>query len=157
MSVIAIRAIRPDDKARIVRAFQGLDRRSVYLRFFSYKKELSEEELRGVSECDGVREVVLVATVGSGDQEIIVGVSGYLCTGVGAEIAFTVAEDFQGRGIATRLLRQLAEIARDRGILQLEADALTENTPILNVLRHSGLRMRASQGAGIVHATIFPA
>lgn len=155
MSEIPIRAVRPDDRERIIRAFQALDRRSVYLRFFSYKKELSEEELRRVTDCDGVSEVVLVATVGSDDQEIIVGLGGYVRTGATADIAFAVEEDFQGRGIATRLLRQLADIARENGILQLEADVLAENTPMLNVLRHSGLRMRESQREGVVHATLF--
>lgn len=155
MSEITIRAVRPDDTERIVRAFQALDRRSVYLRFFSYKNELSEDELRRVTESDGVSEVALVATVGSGDQEIIVGLGDYVRTGAAADIAFAVEEDFQRRGIATRLLQQLAHIARDHEIVQFEADVLAENTPMLNVLRHSGLRMRESQSEGVIHVTLF--
>ena len=122
MSDITIRAVRPDDRERIVRAFQALDRRSVYLRFFSYRKALSEEELRRVTECDGVSEAVLVATVGSGSRETIVGVGGYVRTGAGADVAFAVEEDFQGRGVASRLLQQLAGIARLNGIERFEAD-----------------------------------
>ena len=154
MSGITIRAVRPDDKERIVRAFRALDRRSVYLRFFSYRKELSEQELRRVTECDGVSEARLVATVGSGDREVIVGLGEYARSGAAAEIAFAVEEDFQRRGIARRLLRQLADMARANGIVRFEADVLAENTPMLTVLRHSGLPMRASQGAGVVHATL---
>jgi GNAT superfamily N-acetyltransferase len=154
VSDITIRAVRPDDKEGIVKAFRALDRRSVYLRFFSYRKELSEEELRRVTGCDGVSEAVLVATVGSGDQETIVGLGGYVRSGAAADIAFAVEEDFQGRGIAGRLLQRLAHIARANGITRFEADVLAENTPMLTVLRHSGLAMRASQGQGVVHATL---
>ena len=152
---MTIRAVRPDDKERIVKAFRGLDRSSVYLRFFSYKKDLEAEELRRVTECDGVSEAALVATVGSGEREIIVALGEYMRSGAAAHIAFAVEEDFQRRGIASRLLRQLAAIARANGIAQFEADVLAENTPMLAVLRNSGLRMRTSHGQGVVHATLF--
>ena len=155
VSEITIRAIRPDDKERIVRAFQALDRRSVHLRFFSHKKTLSNEELRRVTECDGVSEAVLVATVGSGDREVIVGVGSYVRSGAAADIAFAVEEDFQGRGIASRLLQQLVDIARANGIGRFEADVLAENAPMLAVLRKSGLRMRTSCAQGVVHAALF--
>lgn len=151
---VSIRAVRPDDRERIVKAFRGLDRRSVYLRFFFHKKELNDEELRRVTECDGVSEAVLVATVGSGDQEIIVGLANYVRSGAAADIAFAVEEDFQGRGIASRFLQQLVGIARANGILQFEADVLAENAPMLAVLHNSGLPMRTSQEQGVVHATL---
>ena len=152
---VSIRAVRPDDRERIVKAFQGLERGSVYLRFFSYKKGLTEEELRRVTECDGVSAAVLVATVGIGDREIIVGLGGYVRSGAAADIAFAVEEDFQRRGIASRLLRQLAELARANGITRFEADVLSENTPMLAVLRNSGLRMQTSHAQGAVHATLL--
>jgi RimJ/RimL family protein N-acetyltransferase len=155
MSAITIRAVRSDDKERIVKAFRALDPRSVYLRFFSLRKEPGEQELRRITECDGVNEVVLVATVGSGDQEIIVGLGNYVRSGTAADIGFAVEEDFQGRGIASRLLQQLAHIARSNGIRQLEADVLAENTPMLKVLRRSGLAIRESPEQGVVHSTLF--
>ena len=152
---ITIRAVRPDDKERIVSAFHALDRHSVYLRFFSYRKELGAEELRLVTECDGVSEAVLVATVGSGDEQIIVGLGSYVRIGAAAEIAFAVEEDFQGRGIASELFRQLADIARANGIVRFLADVLAENAPMLAVFRKSGLQMRTSQEHGVVHVTLF--
>jgi GNAT superfamily N-acetyltransferase len=155
LSPVTIRAVRPDDKERLVKAFRGLDRGSVYLRFFSYKKALEDEELRRVTECDGASVARLVATVGGCDREIIVGLGEYARSGAAAEIAFAVEEDFQGRGIASRLLRELVDIARANGIVRFEADVLAENTPMLAVLRNSGLRMRTSHGQGVVHATLF--
>ena len=152
---ITIRAVRPDDKQRIVNAFRGLERDSIYLRFFSHKKELEDEELRRVTECDGTSHAVLVATVGSGERETIVALGSYVRSGLAAEIAFAVEEDFQRRGIASQLLRQLTDIARANGIERFEADVLAENPPMLTLLRNSGLRMRTSQEHGVVHATLF--
>jgi RimJ/RimL family protein N-acetyltransferase len=154
VSDTVIRVIRPEDKERITRAFHALDPRSVYLRFFSCKKALSEEELRRVTQCDGVSEAVLVATDGSGDREIIVGLGHYVRSGAAAEIAFVVDEDFRGRGIASRLLRQLVDLARANGIARFEADVLAENMAMLAVFRNSGLRMRTSRAQGVVHATL---
>ena len=155
MTGITIRAVRPDDKERLVTAFKALEPRSVYLRFFSLKKELSDQELRRVTECDGASEVALVATIGGDDRETIVAMGNYVRAGAAAEIAFAVEEDFQGRGIAARLLRQLADIARTNGVSQLEADVLAENTPMLKVFRKSGLRMRERRSQGVVHATLL--
>ena len=154
-SPIAIRAVRPDDKERIVRAFRGLDPRTIYLRFLAPRKELSQEDLRRITECDGARAVALVATVGSGEDEIIVGLGRYVATGAAAEVAFVVEEDFQRLGIAGRLLRELARIARANGLARLEADVLPENVPMLRVLRRSGLPRREHLVDGLVHATLF--
>ena len=151
---IAIRPVRPDDKERVVRAFRGLDRASVYLRFFSYKKDLEEGELRRVTECDGVNHAVLVATAGSGADERIVGMGSYVRGGEAADIAFAVEEDFQRRGIASRLLGELARIARANGIARFEADVLGENAAMLAVFRNSGLPMRTSHAQGVVHVTL---
>src|SRR5512134_781512 len=65
---ITIRAVRPDDRERIVNAFLALDAESIRQRFFVPKKALSDKELRRLIESDGVRDVVLVATTASADQ-----------------------------------------------------------------------------------------
>ena len=152
---ITIRAVRPDDRDRIVKAFRALDTESIYRRFFFPKRELSDEELRRLTECDGARDVILVATVASADQEVIVGLGHYAQNAASGEIAFTVEEDYQGRGIASEMLRQLADIARRNGVLQLEAEVLPDNAPMLKVFRRSGLPMKETQTDGIVHLTLF--
>lgn len=47
-----IRAIRPDDKGRIVEAFRNLESESVYTRFFRHKSELTDAELKTITEED---------------------------------------------------------------------------------------------------------
>jgi GNAT superfamily N-acetyltransferase len=151
---ITIRAIGPDDKERIVTAFRALDPKSIYQRFFVFKSELGGEELRRLTEGDGLRDVVLVATVASGNQEIIVGLGHCARTEASADIAFTVEEDYQGRGIASELLRHLVDIARRNGVAQFEADVLADNASMLKVFRRSGLPMKTTQAHGIVHLTL---
>ena len=63
-------------------------------------------------------------------------------------------EDFQGKGIASRILRHLIHIAREKGVSQLEAEVLVENLPMLAVLRRSGLPMKESLEGDTVHATL---
>jgi GNAT superfamily N-acetyltransferase len=152
---VRIRAIRADDKARIVKAFGSLEPRSIRLRFFSLKKNMSAEEVRHVTEPDRVREAALVATVATEDrEEIIVGLGQYAGSGRSADIAFVVEEDYQNRGIASRLLQHLVRIARERGITQFEADVLAGNTPMLTVLRRSRLPRTESEEDGVVRVTL---
>jgi GNAT superfamily N-acetyltransferase len=108
-----------------------------------------------VSEPDPARQAALVATVATGDrEEIIVGLGEYVGAGASAHIAFAVEEDYQGRGIASRLLEHLARLAREKGIFRFEADVLAGNTPMLKVLRRSGLPMTESEQDGVVHVTL---
>ena len=152
---ISMRRACADDRERIVKAFSALSPESIYQRFFVFKKRLSDEELRRLTENDGVRDVVLVATVIGIHQEIIVGLGRYVRNGASAEVAFTVDEDYRGLGIASELLRRLTDIARRSGVRRFEADVLPDNNSMLNVFQRSGLPMSAFETDGIVHLTLL--
>ena len=154
---IRIRAIRPDDKARLVDHFQRLSQRSAYFRFFGAKKRLTDEELRRFTEPDFVHHVGLVATLREGEAERIIGVGRYMMhdTDHRAEVAFAVADEHQGRGIGTLLLEHLAPIARAHGITEFEAEVLGDNNKMLEVFAKSGFVSRRSVESGVVHVT-FP-
>jgi len=62
-TVIEIRAIRPDDKSRLLEHFRSLSVGSSYVRFFNPKQKFSERELAAFTELDFIRRVALVATV----------------------------------------------------------------------------------------------
>ena len=55
-----------------------------------------------------------------------------------AEVAFTVEEKYQGYGLASRLLAELAQIARAKAIVRFEADVLPGNKAMLKVFEKSG-------------------
>ena len=157
--VVTVRALRSDDRKRVAAAVKQLDEESVYTRLFSYRKELTEAGLTRIMTLDPAREVALLVTVGSGSDEIAIASGRFVAsnaTGAAktAEVAFVVEEDYQGLGIAGRLLKHLAHIARDRGIGALEAEVLAENKSMLAVFARSGLPMQQRREGGVVHVTL---
>ena len=59
---VTVRAIRREDRASVLSTFKGLDREAVYRRFFSPKKELTDAELKHLTEVDFGEVVALVVT-----------------------------------------------------------------------------------------------
>jgi len=156
---VTIRALRADDRERMATAVRNLDPESIYTRVFSYRTQLTETGLDRIMRFDPDSEVALVVTTGTGLDEVIVGAGRYVLSGARdavrtAEVAFVVEEDFQGLGIAGRVLRHLAAIAREHGIASLEAEVLPQNKSMLAVFERSGLPMRTRRENGVVHVTL---
>jgi GNAT superfamily N-acetyltransferase len=157
---VTVRAVRPDDRARIVAAFEKLDPESIYTRFFSYKDELTDADLKRATEVDFDLRVVLLVTIGTGESEVVIGAASYTAYaptdggGFRAEVAFIVEEDYHGLGIASRLLHHLAVIARQRGIDRFEAEMLPENRAMLSVFERSGLLTGSRTEDGVIRATM---
>jgi RimJ/RimL family protein N-acetyltransferase len=156
---VRIRSIRPNDKHRLSEAFGNLEPESIYTRFFHHKKTLSDGELRAATEVDFENVVALVVTTGSGENEVIIGGGRFAAFDAtnnlrSAEVAFTIEEDYQGQGIASRLLRHLMKIARGKGVSQFEAEVLTENKAMITVFERSGLPMKSEFEGGAVHVAL---
>lgn len=149
-----VRALRPADRERIAAALRGLSPETIYTRLFSHRK-LTESALVRVMHTDPTTEVALVATVGDGTDEIIIGGCRYIVMAARpvarAEVAFTVEEDYQGQGVAGQLLAALTELARRRGIAMFEAQVLAENPPMLRVFERCGLPITRRREGDVVH------
>src|SRR3954468_23127425 len=72
-----------------------------------------------------------------------------------AEVAFAVADDFQGKGLATMLLERLAVLASQNGVEKFQASTLAENLPMLEVFRDSGFEIRSKTSAGVVDLQLW--
>ena len=153
-SKVTIRAIHSDDKDRLVKAFLALEPQTIRLRFFYAKRSLTDADLRRLQKMDYQRYVGLAATVQNAGEEIIIGFGEYVARGESAEVAFVVEEEWQGRGIGSRLLQHLVRIALEHGVIQFEAEVLKENEPMLAVFRHSGLPMTTRNGDDAVLVTL---
>ena len=155
---VTIRAVRPGDAVRLARAFAALARETIYTRFFTFRGTPSADELARLTDIDFVREVMLLATPAAGEDEAVIGTARYLVVsdgeGMAAEVAFTVEEDWQGRGLAGRLLVHLTTIARQCGVARFVADVLPDNKAMLAVLTRSGLPLSKERGDGVVHLTL---
>jgi RimJ/RimL family protein N-acetyltransferase len=152
---VLIRPIRHDDRERVIRAFHELEAESVYTRFFSPKRVLSEADLARIDASDFVNALVLLATIGQGDAETIIGAGSYSVVDQPghprtAELSFTIEEDYHGQGLATRLMAALTEIAREHGIRRFEAEVLAANSAMLGVFLRSGLPMRRRREGSVV-------
>lgn len=157
---VRVRAIRPNDRERLMEAFSRLSEESRYSRFFTAKRSISERELDFFTELDFVNHVGLAVTLREEGEERVIGIGRYIVIEgpwhrPRAEVAFTVADEHQGRGIGTLLLEHLANLARDRGVREFDADVLGENKPMLSVFVRSGLPVRRTSDAGVVHVS-FP-
>jgi RimJ/RimL family protein N-acetyltransferase len=156
---VQIRSIRPDDRQRIVDAFHKLDPETIYTRFFSAKKELSDADLGRIDAADFERAVVLVATLPSGADEIIIGGGAYTVLDrpgepKTAEVSFTIEEDHHGQGLSGLFMRLLTQIGREHGIQRFEAEVLAGNVAMLKVFQHSGLPLTKQVEDGVVHVVM---
>jgi RimJ/RimL family protein N-acetyltransferase len=156
-TAVTIRAIRAEDSSSVLQAFKGMDRESVYRRFFSPKKELSPAELEQLTDVDFGKVVALVVTKATGKGEVLIGGGRYAVDdppASSAEIAFMTSGDYRGLGIASLILKHLRHIAQDAGVQWFEAEVLAENQPMLAVFRRSGLPMRLKRDGSIFHVTL---
>jgi acetate---CoA ligase (ADP-forming) len=134
---------RLEDYEDVKAFFDGLSPESRYLRFHGMVR--TEFPARRLVEAGGVDRLALICRQGGR----VVGAASYdrlLEPGV-AEVSFAVAEDVRRRGIATRLLEQLAAIAAERGIRRFDAEVMADNYAALGVFEKSGYDVRR-EGAG---------
>ncbi|HEY4095442.1 MAG TPA: GNAT family N-acetyltransferase [Baekduia sp.] len=149
-SALRLRSPRPEDEDAIRAFFEGLTFESRYLRFHGAGR--SDLVSRDYAHADGDTRVSLLAHFG----DEVVAVSGYdrLNEPAAAEVAFAVTEAMQGRGLATRMLEQLAEVAAGRGITRFDAEVMSENRPMLHVFGNAGFGVRRASTGGIVHLAL---
>jgi GNAT superfamily N-acetyltransferase len=132
---VTIRAIRPTDKRALVAGFERLSPESRYRRFFSPLERLSDADLRYLTEVDHTdHEAMICFTADSGET---LGVARYVRSyePAYAEVAVTVVDDWQGRGVATALLEALVLRAREAGITHFVALVLSENREAIELFR----------------------
>jgi acyl-CoA synthetase (NDP forming)/RimJ/RimL family protein N-acetyltransferase len=149
-SALRLRSPQPEDEAAIRAFFDDLSFESRYLRFHGAGR--SDLISRDYANADGDARVPLLAHLG----DRVVAVSGYdrLNEPDAAEVAFAVSEELQGRGLATRMLEQLAEVAATRGITRFDAEVMGENRPMLHVFGNAGFGVRRASTGGIVHLAL---
>jgi RimJ/RimL family protein N-acetyltransferase len=153
---VTMRVMRPDDRDRLVAAFAKLERDSVYVRFFSFRKEIPERALARIAEIDFENLLGLVATVGEGAAETVIGSCTYVANPVtdgvkSAEVAFTILEEYHGQGLGGRLFEAAASLARRHGIARFTADVLSSNKAMLRVFERTALPMRKRREDGTIH------
>jgi acetyltransferase len=148
-----IRPIHPDDAQMLQQLVRSLSMQSRYFRFVSSMVELPPTLLSRFTLIDYDREMALVAvykerTVGKDGEvqvtERIVGVSRYITNPdrASCEFSLVVADDFGGRGIGSRLMRCIIEVAREKGLKEIDGLVLVNNPGMFNLMRGLGFEVK---------------
>jgi len=151
-STVHVRKMEPADDKALFDLFQSLSEESRWLRFFSVAGGSAlAAEARRETNLDHTFGLIAL----SGPDQRVVGHAFY--AGIDshrAEVAFTIADDYQGRGLGTLLLGQLAEVATANGIQTFEAEVVAANQAMLHVFRESGFPIELKARAGQIHVTL---
>jgi len=156
-SRILLRPIRREDTERWLAFVRRLSRRTKYFRFHYAPKEIGPEDAIRFCTVDYTNTFAFVAEVVKEHRKNIVAVGRYyrLPNKHSAEVAFVVEDVYQGKGIGTKLVEWLANVARDGGITNFEADVLAENEQMITVFRDYGFHVTSDLKWGVYHVT-FP-
>jgi RimJ/RimL family protein N-acetyltransferase len=137
-STLAVRPIEPSDREGLASGFEKLSDESRYKRFFSPTPRLSDAQLRYLTDVDHHDHEALVAVADDGDGPGVARFVRLPDDPTAAEVAVAVRDDWQGRGVATGLLRALVERAREEGITRFTATALASNHAVIELLEEIG-------------------
>ncbi|MGA8417764.1 MAG: GNAT family N-acetyltransferase [Candidatus Dormiibacterota bacterium] len=147
---VHIRPIRPDDASAHRAFFARQSEQSVYFRFFGPRSDLTDREVTHFTTVDYHDRMAFVAFLR--EEMVAVGRYDRLAHGDEAEVAFAVADEHQGRGLATLLLEYLATYAATQGITRFSADTLVDNRRMLEIFHAAGFRREHhSIEYGVVH------
>jgi len=136
---VTLRPIAPEDAPLVAASFERLSKESRYRRLLTHKETLSEDELAYLVNVDHQNhEAIIAIEPSSGDA---LGVARYIRSEADhevAELAVTVADDWQRRGLGRALLARLAYRARREGVRKFSAFVMTENPGAVKLLAGVG-------------------
>jgi len=140
---IFFRPVKISDEPLLKEFFYSLSPQTMFRRFISTRRDMPHERLQEFVVVNYAEEVSIQAVILKDAKEEIVGIGRfYLDENTHtAEVAFTVKDAFQNRGIGTELLDYLIYLAKKRGLIGFEAELLTENKPMLRVFTKADFQL----------------
>ena len=154
-STVRMRPVAPGDLAAVTDLFARLSIESSRMRFHGVRRA-SPNELRRFVEVDYRTNLGLLAETNARGARRAVGLASYSTTADGrAEMAIAVDDSFHGKGVGSLLLEHLAEAAAEAGITVFEAEILSDNKDMLEVVRALQVPISSKTSMGVIHAE-FP-
>lgn len=144
------RPIRPSDERLFQEYLYRLSERSVYLRFFQVRRDFPHELAQEMVAVDYQQNLGIVGTLGSSDTAPIVAAGHWMMdyNENMAEVAFSVADEYQRKGIGTHLLHFLMRVARERGLHGFRANVIAGNMAMTRVFQKSGCVLHTEYESG---------
>jgi acyl-CoA synthetase (NDP forming)/GNAT superfamily N-acetyltransferase len=147
-SIAVIRPLRPEDRADLEALHGEASDDSIRWRFFSLSRATAADYVDHLYSDEGPDEC-LVATVGGRIVALATAERGATDDAATAEVAFLVADAWQGRGVGSLLLEHLAARSRDHGIRRFTAEVMMDNRAMLGVFLDAGFELTRSSTGGI--------
>jgi len=152
---VFLRPMKHTDDELWVDLYNSLSSLSKYYRFFTTRPSPpTPEMIENYVHIDYVNNFALVALVTDDGRERMIGVARYVLDPPpdSAEIAITVADDWQLRGLGTKLLLQLLQIMISRKVKSVHGDIFLENRKMMQLMHESGFKLiNKEDSSGIRH------
>jgi GNAT superfamily N-acetyltransferase len=155
MGDIEVRPLRATDRPALLAFFDGLSDETRYRRFLSPVKVLGTTQLDYFTNIDHHDHEAVVAV--EPERSALVGVARYVRFAEHpeeAEVAVTVADEYQGQGIGTRLMHALVDRARSEGVVRFDAYLMADNARMLDLLKDVGSVEPVSSSGGTMEVKL---
>jgi len=148
---ILFRPIKPTDEGMMQELFYSLSEDSIYYRFFHRTQVMPHKKVQRFTTIDYQKDMAIVGVVEEYGREKIIAVGRYSLESESsmAEAALLVHDDWQGRGIGTRLLRYLIQIAKSRKITGFKAQVVADNRAPLRMAHKTGYTVETTLEDGV--------
>jgi acyl-CoA hydrolase/GNAT superfamily N-acetyltransferase len=146
-----LRPVKISDEPLLKDFFYSLSEDSMTRRFLSIRNDMPHERLQDFVVIDYKRDMVILGVEGTAENEFIVGMGQYSIDEKShtAEVAFTVRDDYHGRGIAQEMLSYLTYLAKRDGLLGFTAEVLVDNRAMLHIFEKGGFDLTKKSEAGV--------
>jgi acetyltransferase len=141
---VLLRPIKPEDEPLWLEMFQNFSEESIRYRFFQIIKDTPHEVRVRYCNIDYDREMAIVAELEEGGHRKILGVVrvGLEPDRKSGEIAFIVADPWQGLGLGTKMIDHMIDVCKDMGVETLYAIMLLDNMRAINLMRKMGFAIK---------------
>ncbi len=147
---LVVRPIRPTDEEMMSDMFYDLSDQTIINRFFSMLKSMPHRRLQEFCCIDYEDDMSLVVIHGRSPRQKMVAVGSYHLNPATnrAEVAFLVADDWQGRGIGTFLMKSLVRAAKSKKIKGFTAEVMRDNVAMIALMHKAGVSPKSVQVEG---------
>lgn len=145
--IATIRPVLPRDSAILADFVRSMSHETRYFRFISNIEELTPRMLSSLSHIDYDREMALLAVINKDDQNVLIGTARYIDNfdDQSCEFAVVLGDEYQGLGLASYLMRQLFQVAADKGIKVMKGVVLAENKHMIDFCKHLGFSIKRDE------------